>query len=166
MEFELSNNNSKTQTDNHISDNTTTTTTTTIATAVNTATAVSRMREQAQRHQFRENRYAREILAVCECWDREENVFVCNVTETLAKQQMSSVLGKSHPQSFPQSYPQSSSSSHHNIRILSVFEFLAPFYGIKYGNCGSYGRVSSLDCVHYCSNAIPMWMPIWYLISA
>ena len=174
MDFESSSINSTYQADN----NTTNTTTT----ATTSADAVSKMRQQAQQHQFRENKYAREILAVWGCWDREKSMFVCNVTEVVARQQMSQSPAQSyrppqsHPHSHPhshaqpppQSQPQSSippSPPYHNIHILPVFEYLAPFYGMKYGNCGSNGRVSSLDCVHYCSNAIPMWMPIWYGVA-
>jgi hypothetical protein len=46
--------------------------------------------------------------------------------------------------------------------ILNVFKYLAPFYKLKYGHCGKFGRLNVIDCVHYCANAPQIWAPIWY----
>lgn len=50
------------------------------------------------------------------------------------------------------------------ISILPVFEYLAPFYKMKYGHCGGYNRINIIDCVHFCSNSPPMWIPVWFSI--
>lgn len=105
------------------------------------ATAVADLYKQAQTHQFRENTFAKEILALWECWDTTTKAFTCDAVddfETIVRR-----------------------PTRHNIRVLRVFEFLSPFAGMKYGNCGGYDRVEAIDCVHYCGNALPMWMPVW-----
>jgi hypothetical protein len=43
-----------------------------------------------------------------------------------------------------------------------VFEYLAPFYKLKFGNCGYGGRLAILDCVHYAANHPAMWAPVWH----
>lgn len=48
-----------------------------------------------------------------------------------------------------------------NVHILPFFQQLAPFYTLKYGNCGGWNRIDIIDCVHYCSWAPPMWIGVW-----
>ena len=52
-------------------------------------------------------------------------------------------------------------ASNTKVRILKVFNFLSPFYTLKYGHCGIKMRIDDLDCVHYCSFSPPMWIPVW-----
>ena len=35
------------------------------------------------------------------------------------------------------------------VRVLKIFEYLAPFYTLKYGHCGVKMRIADLDYVHY-----------------
>ena len=84
----------------------------------------------------------KDILATWECWDPQTHTFTCDATHDADE------LSHRPP-------------TRHNIRVLHVFEFLSPFAGMKYGNCGGYDRIESIDCVHYCGNAFPMWMPVW-----
>ena len=126
------------------------------------ATAVEEVFKHSQARQFKENTYVRDVLAVWECWDREKRAFVCDVDEARARTQRPPPPPAQQRRQAPASPPASPPSPQHNIRVLQVFEFLAPFYGVKYGNCGGYNRIEVMDCVHYCSNAIPMWMPVWY----
>lgn len=48
------------------------------------------------------------------------------------------------------------------VSILHIEKYLAPFARLKYGHCGGWTRIPVIDCVHYCSNAPPMWAPIWH----
>jgi hypothetical protein len=111
------------------------------------ATAVAHLFEQADTHQFRENLFAKAILATWECWDPQTNTFTCAASHDAPHATIDEVLRRP--------------PTRHNIRVLKVFEFLSPFSGMKYGNCGGYDRIDVIDCVHYCSNAFPMWMPVW-----
>ena len=53
-----------------------------------------------------------------------------------------------------------------SVEILHVFQYLAPFYRLKYGFCGGYDRIPVLDCVHFCAWGPTMWFPIWSELSS
>jgi len=130
------------------------------------ATAVEAVFSHSQARQFKENAFVRDMLAVWECWDRTKQAFTCDVDEARARTQRPPLppAQKRHASAAPPP-PPSPPPPQHNIRVLQVFEFLAPFHGAKYGNCGGYDRIEVMDCVHYCSNAVPMWMPVWYQMA-
>lgn len=47
------------------------------------------------------------------------------------------------------------------LKVLHMFKHLAPFYRLKYGNCGGYDRIPVLDCVHFCAWSPTAWISIW-----
>jgi len=131
------------------------------------ATAVEAVFSHSQARQFKENAFVRDMLAVWECWDRTKHAFTCDVDEARARTQRPPPppAQKRHASAAPPSPSPSPPPPQHNIRVLQVFEFLAPFHGAKYGNCGGYDRIEVMDCVHYCSNAVPMWTPVWHQMA-
>jgi len=52
-----------------------------------------------------------------------------------------------------------SSSSY--VHYLPIFTHLAPFYTMKYGQCGGASRIEQIDCLHVCAFSPPMWISIW-----